>query len=771
MGRVEEPIRLRIAINGAVQGVGFRPFVYRLAGELGLTGWVRNDAGGVILEVEGPPDRAGEFLTRVDTDRPPHSVIYSLEHVVLDATGAGDFEIRPSVATDLPTAAVLPDIATCRDCLDEIRDPENRRYRYPFTNCTHCGPRFTIVTALPYDRASTTMTRFEMCAACSAEYKDPIDRRYHAQPNACPICGPHLEWWDGGGRILATGDNALRAAVDAIRRGQIAAIKGLGGFHLVVDARDTDAVVRLRRRKHRDEKPFALMAPSADWVREHCELSGAEVRVLESPESPIVLLRRRKTAAPESVAESVAPSNPFLGVMLPYTPLHHLLLDDLGFAVVATSGNISEEPICTDEHDALDKLSGIADGFLVHDRPIARHADDSVARVAAGRELLLRRARGYAPLPLPLTGIGGTGTVLGVGAHQKNAVGITVNGRVVLGQHIGDLSTLAACAAFESSVSDLQTLYRRTPVRVACDSHPDYASTRYARSLFPNTIAVQHHFAHVASCATENALAGPVLGVSWDGTGYGDDGTVWGGEFLRVDASAPRGYDRIAYLRTFRLPGGEQAVREPRRSALGVLFELEGGPPQRLPATVHDAFSGEELRVVTRMLNRELNAPVTSSAGRLFDAVASILGIRQVTGFEGQAAMELEFAAHRSETDESLPITVDTTTARPWVVDWAPAIRAILAALPGGDTAEIAAAFHNTLASAIVSVAAASGVEQIVLTGGCFQNACLLERTVSRLRAEGLRPYWHQRVPPNDGGIALGQIAVACALINGEESG
>jgi hydrogenase maturation protein HypF len=771
MGRVEEPTRLRIAVSGAVQGVGFRPFIYRLARELGLTGWVQNDTGGVTIEVEGPPGRTGEFLSRVDTDKPPHSVIYSLEHLVLDAAGALDFEIRPSVATDLPTAAILPDIATCHDCLAEIRDPANRRYRYPFTNCTHCGPRFTIVTSLPYDRANTTMSRFEMCAACSAEYKDPGDRRYHAQPNACPECGPQLEWWDGDGRVLAYGDDALRAAADAIRRGQIAAVKGLGGFHLVVDARDGDAVDRLRRRKQRDEKPFAVMAPSADWVRDHCELSDAEARVLLSPESPIVLLRRRNTSGPGRAAAPVAPANPFLGMMLPYTPLHHLLLDDLGFAVVATSGNISEEPICTDERDARDTLSGIADGFLVHDRPIARHADDSVARVAAGRELLLRRARGYAPLPLPLTDVGGAATVLGVGAHQKNTVGISVDGRVVLGQHIGDLSTLAACAAFERSVSDLQMLYQRTPARVACDSHPDYASTRHARSLTPNAIAVQHHFAHVVSCAVENALAGPVLGVSWDGTGYGDDGTVWGGEFLRVDASDPRGYERIAHLRTFRLPGGERAVREPRRSALGVLFELDGGPPQRLPATVRDAFSGEELRVVTRMLTREINAPVTSSAGRLFDAVASLTGIRQVTAFEGQAAMELEFAAHRSGTSESLPFAVDTTTARPWVVDWGPAIYDILSALPAEDTATVAAAFHNGLAAAILSVAAASGVEQIVLTGGCFQNAYLLERTIVQLRAAGLRPYWHQRVPPNDGGIALGQIAVACALINGEESG
>jgi hydrogenase maturation protein HypF len=769
MDPVEKQNRIRIAIHGTVQGVGFRPFVYRLASELGLTGWIRNDTGGVTIEVEGPPGQTGDFLSRVDTDKPPHSVFYSLEHVELDATGAGEFEIRPSDITGPTTAVVLPDIATCPDCLAEILDPVNRRYRYPFTNCTHCGPRFTIITSLPYDRANTTMRRFEMCETCRAEYENPRDRRYHAQPNACPQCGPQLEWWDGGEHALAAGDEALRAAAETIRCGRVAAVKGLGGFQLLVDARNDDAVDRLRRRKHRDEKPFAVMAPSVDWVRDHCELSEKEARLLLSPESPIVLLRRRANAGPQGAAASVAPANPYLGVMVPYTPLHHLLLDDLGFAVVATSGNVSEEPICIDEREARDTLAMIADGFLVHNRPIARHADDSVSRVAAGRELVLRRARGYAPLPLPLTGVGDGETVLGVGAYQKNAVGLSVGGRVVLGQHVGDLSTLSARTAFERCASDLQMLYGRTAGHLACDLHPDYASTRYARSLSPDAIRVQHHFAHVVSCAVENGLTGPVLGVSWDGTGYGDDGTVWGGEFLRVDASDPRGYDRAAHLRTFRLPGGDRAVREPRRSALGLLYEISGGRPRVLPEAIRNAFSEEELRVVYGMLDRGVNSPVTSSAGRLFDAVASILGIRHNTSFEGQAAMELEFAAHRSDTAESLPFAVDTTVSRPWVIDWEPAVRVILSAVPAEDAAPVAAAFHNGLAAAIVSVAGASGLGQIVLSGGCFQNARLLETTVERLRGAGLRPFWHQRVPPNDGGIALGQIAAAHAIINNED--
>jgi hydrogenase maturation protein HypF len=608
-----------------------------------------------------------------------------------------------------------------------------------------------------------------MCDDCLAEYNNPRDRRYHAQPNACPQCGPQLEWWDGGGHMLTSGDGALRAAADTIRHGQVAAVKGLGGFQLMVDARDGEAVDRLRRRKHRDEKPFAVMAPSVEWVREFCELSGEETRLLLSPESPIVLLRRRAQGGPVGATASVAPANPYLGVMVPYTPLHHLLLEHLGFAVVATSGNISEEPICIDEREARDTLSGIADGFLVHNRPIARHADDSVARVAAGRELLLRRARGYAPLPLPLTGVGNGETVLGVGAHQKNTVGLSVGGRVVLGQHVGDLSTVAARAAFEGCASDLQMLYGRTAGRVACDRHPDYASTRYARALSPDAVPVQHHFAHVVSCAVENGLTGPVLGVSWDGTGYGEDGTVWGGEFLRVDASDPTGYDRVAHLRTFRLPGGDRAVREPRRSALGLLFEIYGGRPRALPEAIRGAFSGEERRVLYGMLDREINSPVTSSAGRLFDAFASILGIRHETSFEGQAAMELEFAAHGSDTGEALPFSVDTAASWPWVVDWEPAVRAVLPALPAEDAAPLAAAFHNGLAGTIASVAAACGIGQIALTGGCFQNARLLETTVEQLRGAGLRPFWHQRVPPNDGGVALGQIAAAHAILNRED--
>lgn len=757
MSATSQRKRVRVAICGTVQGVGFRPFVHRLATELGLAGWVRNDSLGVTIEIEGGAHPVDSFLRRLDSDKPPHATFYSVERVVLDPAGVRGFTIRESDASGRVTAAVLPDIATCPECVREIRDPGNRRYRYPFTNCTHCGPRFSIVEALPYDRSRTTMKAFEMCDRCRGEYESPADRRYHAQPNACPDCGPRLELWDPQGKCLASGADALERAEEAIRDGRIVALKGLGGFHLIVDARNARAIARLRDRKHRDEKPFAVMAPSLDWVREHCVISRAEERALCSPEKPITLLRGRDGGMWRDV---VAPGNPFLGVMLPYTPLHHLLLDDLGFAVVATSGNLAEEPICTDEYDALERLGGIADAFLVHDRPIARHVDDSVARVVAGRELLIRRARGYAPLPIPLSAAADAPPTLGVGAHQKNTVGITVDGWVVLSQHIGDLATAAAYEAFKHAVNDLQVLYATRAERVVCDSHPDYVSTYHAQTEMGGAIKVQHHFAHVAACILENELDGPVLGVSWDGTGFGDDGTVWGGEFMMVDASRPVSFERVAHLRPFRLPGGEAAVREPRRCATAVLYEMEG--ERALEGDT--SFNAAERRIIVGMLRTGVNAPITTSAGRLFDAVASLIGLRHVTSFEGQAAMELEFAAHRAGTDATYPFELRASDEHPWVVDWAPTVRAVLDATNNGsDVAAIAATFHNTLAEMIVCVVRRAGVASVALTGGCFQNAYLTERAVARLRAEGFRPYWHQRVPPNDGGIALGQIAVATA--------
>jgi hydrogenase maturation protein HypF len=765
--------RLHIVIRGAVQGVGFRPFVYRLATEMDLTGWVVNSAQGVFIEVEGDRTSLEAFLLRLDKEKPPRAFIQSLEYSLLDPLGYTAFEIRQSDESGEKTALVLPDIATCPDCLREIVDPSNRRYRYPFTNCTNCGPRFTIIESLPYDRPRTSMKMFTMCEECQREYDDPLDRRFHAQPNACPRCGPHLELWNDAGAVLYTHDEALAAAAAAIRSGKIVALKGLGGFHLVVDARNDDAVNRLRRRKHREEKPFALMYPSLDLVRGDCSVSDLEERLLLSPESPIVLLNRKADIGyrTSSISPSVAPNNPCLGIMLPYTPLHHLLLRELRFPVVATSGNLSDEPICTDEHEALHRLHSIADLFLVHNRPIVRHVDDSIVRVMMGRQLLLRRARGYAPLPIHLRAAPESPPVLAVGAHLKNTVALSVGTNIFVSQHIGDLETKEAFGAFQKVIADFQQLYQTESPKIVCDLHPDYLSSQFARTngIAPTTI--QHHYAHVVSCMAENELEGRVLGVSWDGTGYGLDGTVWGGEFLLTNDTS---FERVASFRTFRLPGGETAIKEPRRSAIGVLYEMFGdGAFERTHLTPLQSFTDSERAVLNQMLARGINSPLTSSVGRLFDAVASMTGLRQRAAFEGQAAMELEFAIHGCMSNRSYSFRLmhhaNHSAPAALRVDWEPMVQEILEDIEAGTaTAEIAGAFHNTLTEIIVDVAKQVGVTRIVLTGGCFQNKYLTERTVQRLEAEGFRPYWHQRIPPNDGGISVGQV---CAFLRAHSTG
>jgi hydrogenase maturation protein HypF len=748
--------RIRIVIRGAVQGVGFRPFVYRLAEELKLCGWVSNSPQGVFIEVEGDRCRLDSFLLRLEKDKPPAASIRSLEYSILDPVSFRDFEIRPSLDMGSKTTLVTPDIATCRDCLTEIFDPNDRRYIYPFTNCTNCGPRYSIVESLPYDRTHTAMKYFSLCPECRREYEDPLDRRFHAQPNACPVCGPKLEAWNESGKTLSEEHDALLTAVECLRSGKIVALKGLGGFQLLVDALDEAAVTRLRKRKRREEKPFALMYATLESVEVDCTLSALEKRLLTSPESPIVLLRRKSNAG--DIAPSVAPRNPELGVMLPYTPLHHILMRELRQPVVATSGNVSDEPICIDEKESLNRLAGIADMYLVHNRPIIRYVDDSIARLILGRELLLRRARGYAPLPMEVPEAT-TGT-LAVGAHLKNTVSITVRPNIFVSQHIGDLESKESTEAFRNTITSLESLYDTKIERVVGDMHPDYLSTKYAHSLDVPILLVQHHFSHVASCMAENSLEGPVLGVAWDGTGYGEDGTVWGGEFLHCTYSSFR---RVAHFRQFKLPGGDKAIREPRRSALGIGFEIFGDDLfQQTDGTFLSCYSGSQLSVLQRMLNKDLNSPRTSSVGRLFDAVAFLLGLREETTFEGQAAMELEHATDELVATGKYPFQLSSDSTNPSVIDWGPLITAILdnleAKVPVG---KIAARFHNTLAAIIVEVAERVGVEGVVLSGGCFQNKILTERTVEGLESKGFRPYCHQRIPPNDGGISLGQAAIA----------
>jgi hydrogenase maturation protein HypF len=764
--------RLKVIVRGAVQGVGFRPFVYRLASELKLKGWVSNSSEGVFAELEGPRTALDAFSSRLRKEKPPRAIIQSLESSFLDAIGYSGFEIRESETAGDKSALILPDIATCVDCFREIFDSTNRRFRYPFTNCTNCGPRFSIMEALPYDRTNTSMKKFTMCPDCEREYHDPLDRRFHAQPNACPKCGPQLQLWDEDGGTVAEKDNALRRAADAIHSGKIVALKGIGGFQLIVDARNQSAVVRLRERKHREEKPFALMYPSPDAVRADCEVSELEERSLLSIESPIVLVKRdhwaRQANASVSrlhqLAEAIAPRNPNLGVMLPYSPLHHLLMRELSFPIVATSGNLTDEPICIDEHEALQRLRGLADLFLIHDRPIVRHVDDSIVRVICDREMVLRRARGYAPLPIAVRSKienRESKTVLAVGAHLKNTVALKIDNNVFISQHIGDLETKQAYSAFQHSVQDLPRLYDARIDIVACDMHPDYLSTKFAMQLGLPNKPIQHHLAHVVACMAENEIEPPALGVAWDGTGYGLDGTIWGGEFLLVKRDGS--FERVAHFRQFRLPGGDRAIKEPRLSALGLLYEIFGDGAWGFPQLVAD-LSEQEKSLLRQILEKQINAPITSSVGRLFDAVAALVGQRQASSFEGQAAMELEFTRRKHiRTAYSFMVR----DGLPIVVDWAPGILQLVDDIAGGEDAGlISAKFHNGLVEAVVDVAKKIGESKIVLSGGCFQNRYLTERIVERLREENFRPYWHQRIPPNDGGISAGQCVAASQSAN-----
>jgi hydrogenase maturation protein HypF len=704
--------RLRVTLRGAVQGVGFRPFVYRLATEMSLTGWVLNSSAGLVVEVEGTPDELRRFEQRIESERPKASVVTVRESEWLPAQGFTKFEIHHSDTDSPKSVSVLPDLATCADCRAELFDPANRRFQYPFTNCTNCGPRYTIVVDIPYDRPNTTMREFVLCPACREEYENPANRRFYAQPNACSVCGPKLD-----GTIADTGA--------ALRRGEIVALKGIGGFQLLVDARQAAAVARLRQRKHREEKPFALIMPSLEMAHEYCEIMPAEQELLESQVAPIVLLRPKSGT---DIAWNVAHCSPYLGVMLPYSPLHHLLMRELPFPLIAVANE-----------EATSRLKDIADHFLMHNRPIVRACDDSVVRLTRGRAGILRRARGYAPLGIRVSR--NVPPVLAVGGHLKNTVAIGIGQDVFLSQHIGDMETFEARHVFERAIDDLCRLYSFEPEAVVCDLHPDYASTGWAERSGLPIIRVQHHQAHVAACAAENNVEGPYLGVSWDGTGYGLDGSIWGGEFFHVENQSVENnqYERVAHLRPFGLPGGDAAVREGWRSAASVLFETLG--PDAVDSPVRP------------MLERKINVVPTTSVGRLFDAVASITGLAQQNRFEGQAAMLLENEIGFLRIEEAYPLTGG---------DWAPLIADVLRDKRDGlPVSRIAARFHNALVNWIVEVAVASGLKQMVLSGGVFQNRYLTERAAAMLESRGFIVHTHRQVPPNDGGIALGQVVMA----------
>lgn len=757
-----------VEIEGTVQGIGFRPFAARLATEIGVRGWVRNHSRGVTLRIAGDPCALDRFIVRLRTELPSAGHISALRQSAaagqsgLPPAPTEAFAIIASAANDTPTAAVTPDLALCPECRAELLAADDRRYGYPFINCTRCGPRYSILQELPYDRPHTTMREFVMCSECAREYADPANRRFHAQPNACPRCGPRVELQQATGAVLGSCEAAIEAAAAALLRGQIVAVKGLGGFHLLVDATNEHAVAELRQRKHRDEKPFAVMAASLADVRAFAETSAADEALLASAAAPIVLVRRRPNAR---LAHGIAPGNPWIGALLAYTPLHVLLLAAVGRPVVATSGNLAEEPLCIHNDEARERLGTIADLFLVHDRPIARAIDDSVLRPAREGAVLLRRARGFAPAPLRLPEDARAGApLLCVGGHQKNTLAVTAGSDLVLSPHLGDLDGPLALAAFRRTIELFRSFHQLTFGAVVCDAHPDYASTRFAATLGLPVVPVQHHLAHVLACLLEHD-GGPerVLGVAWDGTGYGPDGTIWGGEFIAVDRRA-RTARRVAHLQPFRLPGGVAAVREPRRTALGLLHELFPDAPDRVTEIGRLlGFTEAELEVLQALLARQRHAPVTSSAGRLFDGVAALLGLRQRATFEGQPAMEVEFAADQDEGDAApwpMPVLPGNADG-PLCLDWRPALAMLLRERTALSPATLAARFHATLAAGIAEVAVRAGFDTVALSGGCFQNVRLLELTMATLRARGFAVLRHHRLPPNDGGLAAGQALAA----------
>ncbi len=758
-----ERIRVRLRVTGTVQGVGFRPYVYRLASELGLSGSVLNDERGVLVEAEGPSAAIAALFERLPREAPPLASIERLEREQLPAVGQSGFRILASERAGDADAPVSADSATCPECLAELFDPGDRRHRYPFINCTNCGPRFTIVRGVPYDRPLTTMAGFRMCEACQAEYDDPLDRRFHAQPNACPECGPQLSLLGSDGSPTALRDGALHVAVAALREGAIVAIKGLGGYHLACLAADEHAVSALRARKHREDKPFAVMAGDLEAARELVELGEQAEAFLLGRERPIVIARRRDEAA---VASAVAPRSRDLGVMLSYSPLHHLLLADVGEALVMTSANVSDEPIAYRDEDALERLAGIADLFLIHDRPIETRTDDSVLRAIArrGPPLLIRRSRGWVPQDIELP-LAAARPLLACGAELKSTFCVAKGNRAWVSHHIGDLENYETLRSFTEGIDHFRRLFAVRPEVVAHDLHPEYLSTKYALErdeLEP--LGVQHHHAHLAACLAEHGARGPAIGAIYDGTGFGTDGTIWGGELLIGDLV---GFERAGHLWPVRLPGGARAVREPWRMACAWLHAALG---QRPPAPPPIATEIGERRWgdVCALIERGVASPVASSMGRLFDAVASLCGLRQTVNYEGQAAAELEAACDPDERD-FYPLHLSRQDGT-LLLDARETVRAVLDDVRAGcSVPTVAARFHNAVASAtssaLVLLAAEHGIDVAVLSGGSFQNRILLERVSANLRQSGLRVLAPNRLPPNDGGIAYGQAAVACALM------
>jgi len=750
---------LKVWVRGIVQGVGFRPFVFTLADRFGLTGWVKNPSSGVEIEVFGPGPALEAFVAHLHDEPPPLARIDELKVEAVNGNGYAAFSILESQSVASDFLPVSPDVAICPDCRNELFDPADRRFRYPFINCTNCGPRFSIVRDIPYDRSKTSMAGFSMCPDCHSEYHDPRDRRFHAQPIACPVCGPQLAY-ESGGRILAVREDALRMARAQLKAGKILAVKGLGGFHLACDASNPQAVNQLRQRKKRSDKPFALMAFDLETIARHCLVSASEADLLTSRQAPVVLLERKSTS---TIAAETAPGQTSLGLMLPYTPLHLLLLEPAtGFpeALVMTSGNLSEEPIAYQDDEARQRLANLADGFLMHDRPIHMRVDDSVARSVFNRPYFIRRSRGYAPDPLPLPR--DCPPLLASGAELKNTFGLARDRYAFLSHHIGDMENYETLRSFEEGIRHFERLFRVNPERIACDAHPNYLATRYARQRAEEEnlpiIEVQHHHAHLAACLAENAWDSqePAIGLSFDGTGYGSDGAIWGGEILIGGYAQSARRFHLAYVP---LPGGDAAARKPARMALAHLWaagiEWEAG------LAPVDEFCAQDRAMLRAQIEKRINTPQTSSMGRLFDAASALIGIRQTATYEGQAAIEMEALADPHETGYyEMGFAGDQ-------IDTTPLWTALLHDLrSGASVPALSARFHNSIVqmalAACQAIRAETGCRAAALSGGVWQNRYLLERTAASLQQNGFQVLTHRQLPPNDGCIALGQIMTAC---------
>lgn len=758
---------LKLFIEGIVQGVGFRPQVYIMAKSFGLAGYVLNDSRGVTIEVEADKSALGEFRDHLIANPPKLSDIQRISEEMGDELeGYTDFVIRKSKDVGAKSVLISPDIATCEDCLREMRDPDDPRYKYPFINCTNCGPRLTIITDVPYDRKNTSMSSFPMCDYCRGQYEDPSDRRFHAQPVACPVCGPCMTLLDNRGNVLTEdSDKVISMSLDILKKGEIIAIKGLGGYHLAVDAKNEKAVSTLRKRKYREDKPFAIMTPNVDSVRKICNLSIEEENILKSYRSPIVVL---KNLPENDMAESIAPNNNYLGVMLPYTPLHYLIMNEFKSPLVMTSGNISEEPISYIDGEAKSRLSGIADYFLIHNRPVCMRCDDTVTRVFRGNEYPLRRSRGYVPFPVILKHTSPV-PVLAVGAELKNTFCLYRGNHAFVSHHIGDLENIETMRSFEEGTKHYQKLFDITPQVIAYDAHPRYLSTQYAlNSPIEKKVQVQHHHAHIVSCMADNGIDGDVIGVALDGVGYGSDGKLWGCEFMIANRES---FIRRIRLKYMKLAGGEKAIKEPWRSAFAYLYDIYGNDIFNMNLNFLSKIDKLKVEFIRRMIDKNIACPEISSAGRLFDAVSALIGIRSFCNFEGQAAIEMEMLADEDEMGEyGFEIYhEDTKINKNLVIDPAPIFSYIINDLRNNvPQSKIAGRFHNTMARVILHgvkiISKEAGIERVALSGGVFQNMILLKKSLCLLEDEGFDTYIHKRVPTNDGGISLGQAVIASAI-------